>query len=211
MDYIPFAIIQDYYVQKNYLKLTIKGNIIQDIITPIDLIIVQILSKDINTYKKPFNIKKNFRLSNFDLSYEGFSKEFIDFHKLNIIDIKVLEIIFRKKNILLFFSSTTPIPEDIIGSWVCIHKKFLETNNNLYFYHIKDKTAKNQFNEEIGKIKGYLETSAHGILIIQLNQNTNQEIFVPFIDEFCEIVYTDKDKKQIDFIKIKNWEYFLDT
>jgi hypothetical protein len=38
-----------------------------------------------------------------------------------------------------------------------------------------------------------------------------KQIFVPFIQEYCEIFYKKENPNEVDYIQVKNWEYFLET
>ena len=207
INYLPIAYIQDYYKNHNYLKLTSKGDVIYNLDLPIDVYLVQLKS-----YRANFKIKREKEISqqkHYFLSYTGFTKDVLENLKFAIIPITLKELITRKKSLIVFFETIQPLPEDIIGSWICINKDKIK-KDDIYFFDIKEKIVVDEKQNPIGKVSDYLETGAHGILIVELIE-TKKEIFIPFVDEYCKVHFIDKLNKEIDFIEVKDWYYFLDT
>jgi ribosomal 30S subunit maturation factor RimM len=207
LDYIPFAIIQDYFYNRNYFQITSKGDFLNQFTVNLDVLIVQILSPERN-----FKIKRLKEISfkkHYEIFYKGFTEDLIESYKFNFIPIKIKEKIKRKNSYIIFFESNNPIPDDIIGSWLCIKKESIKQKGELFFFDIKGKMVKDEFHRPIGNIIDYLETGAHGILIIELDDK--KQIFVPFIQEYCEIFYKKENSNEVDYIQVKNWEYFLET
>lgn len=207
IDYIPFGFVQDCFLNKNQLLITSKGNIIHILSLPADVYLVKILEKDIR-YRNEKIIRYN---QHYNIFYSGFTKEFLDSNRFQIIPIKILNIVFQRKKNLIYYETMEPLPEDIIGSLLCVNKNLLDQQDDLYFLHIKDKLVKDKDLNQIGIIKDYIETGAHGVLVIKLTlpEFHQKEIFVPFIDEFCNIVYS--HNKEIHYVIIDRWEFFLDT
>lgn len=207
-NYLPIAFIQDYFENHNYLKITSKGDIIYNLDFPIDVLLVQIKS-----YRANFKIKREKEISHqkhYFLSYTGFSPEIIENLKFNIIPITLKELITRKKSLIVFFETKEPLWEDIIGSWICINKAKIKEDRDIYFFDIKEKIVVDDKQNPIGKVSDYIETGAHGILVIELKE-TQKLIYIPFVDEYCRIHFIDKSLREIDFIEVKDWQYFLDT
>lgn len=208
IDFIPFGLVQDHFFNKNQLCITSKGDIIYSLNLPVEAYLVKDRDEEIRFKQdKVISFKKHYTIFS-----TGFSKEFLDANRLQLIPLKILKITFQKKNKLIFYEPIEPLPEGIIGSWLCITKEFINQLDGIYFLHIKNKKVKDIHYNEIGFIKDYIETGAHGILIIELTLKgyVHKEIMVPFIDEFCYFVYVN-NTKEIDSLIVKDWEYFLDT
>jgi ribosomal 30S subunit maturation factor RimM len=208
INYLPIAFIQDYFETRNYIKLTTKGDVIYSLDFPVDVWLVQIKS-----FRANFKIKREKEISHqkhYFLSYTGFTPEIIENLKFNIIPITLKELITRKKSLIVFFETMEPLREDIIGSWICINKDKIKKDRDIYFFDIKEKIVVDEKQNPIGKVSDYLETGAHGILVVELKE-TQKIIYIPFVDEYCRIHYTGKSIREIDFIELKDWQYFLDT
>ncbi len=207
IDYIPFGFVQDHFFNKNQLHITTKGNILNTLKLPVDVFLVKILDENIRfKQEKVIQYKKHY-----NIFYTGFSKEFLDTYKFQMIPLKIFKIIFQKRSQVLCYETMEPLPEGIIGSWLCINKEIMNQIDDLYFLHIKEKLVKDKNLNDIGFVKDYMETGAHGILVIELTlpKYLHKEIFVPFVDEYCKLIYS--NNKEIHYLEIEHWEYFLDT
>ncbi|MCS7205529.1 MAG: PRC-barrel domain-containing protein [Leptospiraceae bacterium] len=202
---IPIGFIQDFFVNKNELIVSTKGDSLQEIEIPFDAFVVQLLGKGRN-----FKTKQEKKNIQYDVSSEGFIRT-SQLLKYRIFKIRILERVIRKKRMGLFIEFYEPLPDTIIGSWVCIPIQVLEQKDELYFFKIKNKEVYDTKGNLIGNVFDYMETSAHGILEIRLiPQLKKKNILVPFVDEFCQIVFHE-DTKGVSKIIIKDWEYFLET
>lgn len=190
--YFPIASIRKIKREKNQIIIKPFGDILKTIKTPFEVLIIDNsnnIKQNYNTILE-INQKNSFLLNN---------------------KIRVLEIFFQKKYYTLFYEVYDYF--DIsLNSIIYLENLYIENSNEFFFYHLKDAKVYNENNLLIGQIIDYLESSAHGILIIQLENYkfSKKEIFVPFVDKYCKIEHTNNTKK-IEKVIVYNWEYFLET
>ncbi|MFN3604735.1 MAG: hypothetical protein ACK4UJ_08505 [Leptonema sp. (in: bacteria)] len=186
---LPLGAIRQIQFKKNQILLVPFGNLLEEILLPFD------------AYKiESENPKKKFRdaieISKKDLN--------------SIPKLKILEVYSKNKYKILFYETMEPLMS-LSPSLLYVEEKYIANSSELYFYHLKDQKAFDNQNIYLGKVKDYLETSAHGILIIQLEEYNQKEIFVPFIDTYCKIEFKETKPKKIDKIIVYDWKYFLET
>ncbi len=188
LNLIPIGKIIKIFYEKNIILVKNFGDILEDLTPPFYAFILEEQPKK-QKINEIIRIQKN--------------------HSKNLL--KILEIFQRHKHYELFYETYEPL--HIFGNLLfCIEENLLENTKQFYYYHLKDKKVFDTKNEWIGRVKDYLESSAHGILNIQLEKPPYKEILVPFIDKYCKIEYTHVNSlKKIDKIIVYHWEYFLET
>lgn len=190
LNLIPIGKVKRIYFKKNLILLRNFGNILEELPLPFSayLVIEEQNSKKIDEI---IIISKN--------------------HLSTVFKIKILDIFYKYKYYSLFYEMFDPftIYENFL---FCIEEEVLKNSTTFYYYHLKDKEVYDSKNQIIGRVKNYMESSAHGILIIQLEIPPNKEIFIPFVEEYCKIEFLKTEAiKKIDKIVVFNWEYFLET
>lgn len=78
-------------------------------------------------------------------------------------------------------------PTDPVGAWLCIDRRLLEKTGELYFYKIKGlPVRRTPGGETVAVISDYMETSAHGILIVRREDN-GESLYLPLHDEHVKL------------------------
>lgn len=74
----------------------------------------------------------------------------------------------------------------ITGSWVCIPRDTIESDDVYYYQLVGMKIALSLEEEPVAEVESVMDTAAHGVIVARMLE-TNREVMVPFVDEFVEL------------------------
>lgn len=78
-------------------------------------------------------------------------------------------------------------PVEPVGAWLCIDRRLLEKGDGLYFYRIKGLPVRRSPGaEDLAVIVDYMETGAHGILIVR-RQDNGELLYLPLHKEHVHL------------------------
>lgn len=83
-------------------------------------------------------------------------------------------------------SDQIPAEELVVGAWLCVPAAELTKRTDLYVFELRAMGVRQaKDGPDVGAVLGYIETGAHGVLVVEHPQHG--ELMIPFIDEFVEV------------------------
>lgn len=77
--------------------------------------------------------------------------------------------------------------EGLSGAWICLEKKDLENQSDVYYYQLMGLEIKTEREAQtVALVKGIFETGAHPILVTE-NVFDHREVYIPLVDRHAKL------------------------